>query len=121
MKAKDFIEKVKSDPSYKYDLNIEAYITKEIIAGNINFLTLMASYFKYVERQKEIDKCEKIEMATLLTLNELGIKIPQQKEREIHMMVQYSNMNIDDLKEKYHYDNDKMSEDFKKRFYDYPH
>ena len=55
-------------------------------------------------------------MATLLTLNELGIKIPQQKEREIHMMSQYSNMNIDDLKEKYHYDEKKMVEDFNKRF-----
>lgn len=107
MKATEFIEKVKSDPSFKYDLNIEAYIAKEIIAGNINFLTLMYSYFKYVEKQKEINKCEKIEMATLLTLNELGVKIPQQKEREIHMIVQYSNMNVDDLKEKYHYDEQK--------------
>ena len=116
MKAKEFIEKVESDPSFKYDLSIEAYITKEIIAGNINFLTLMEAYFKYVEKQNEVNKCEKIEMATLLTLNELGIKIPQQKEREIHMMAQYSNMNIDDLKEKYHYDEKKMVEDFNKRF-----
>lgn len=116
MKAKEFIEKVKSDPSFKYDLDIEVYITKEIIAGNIDFLTLMHSYFKYVEKQKEINKCEKIEMATLLTLNELGIKIPQQKEREIHMMSQYSRMSIDDLKEKYNYDEKKMTEDFNKRF-----
>ena len=53
MKAKEFIEKVESDPSFKYDLNIEAYISKEIIAGNINFLTLMDSYFKYVEKKKK--------------------------------------------------------------------
>ena len=116
MKAKEFIEKVKSDPSFKYDLNVEGYIAKEIIDGNINFLTLMSAYFQHVEKQKEINKCEKIEMATLLTLNELGVKIPQQKEREIHMIAQYSNMNVDDLKEKYHYDEQKMTEDFNKRF-----
>lgn len=116
MKTKDFIEKVQNSSSFKYNPSIEYYITNEIINGNINFLALMEAYFKYVEKQNEVNKCEKIEMATLLTLNELGVKIPEQKEREIHMMAKYSNMRIDDLKEKYNYDEAKMTEDFNKRF-----
>ena len=116
MLTTDFIEKIQNSSSFKCNPSIEYYIINEIINGNINFLVLMEAYFKYVEKQKEINKCEKIEMATLLTLNELGIKIPQQKEREVHMIAKYSNMNVDDIKEKYHYDEKKMTEDFNKRF-----
>lgn len=80
-----------------------------------SFMPLLSAYIQKQEKDKEYTKCELIESASLLHLRRLGVDIPNQDNRECHVINKHSSMSCkEDLTDDYDYDKEEFN--FKKTY-----
>lgn len=113
MTFQEFVKKYEKYNAISSSLNVETLIYEEIVNGNISFEFLMQAYFKFLENEREYNKCKLKEAATLLHLKRLGMSMTAFDKRELHTICQYSSLSCEQEKESENYDPIKSEKEFK--------
>lgn len=96
---------------FKDYLDVDVLIMRLIYDDKIkSFMPLLSAYIQKQEKDKEYTKCELIESASLLHLRRLGIDMPNQDNREYHVINKHSSLSCkDDLSDDYDYDREEAN------------